>query len=670
MAVLYPPYIEGKIPAQTGDTLRIPFQLNRALGPADLEGGKVYARIKTATTNMVVDELVCDFNRFSEKDGFYWANYIITSDGKYEVGENYKIQLSFDKGYYSTVGVFKYTAEPVVALNYADEVSISRLIGSYANSNDPLEKVYKYRFNIYKNLELIETTGWLTHNTSLDSESTSSIDIYDIKTDVIGIENMMYIYEVETINGLKSSASYQSTSATVEFDCPLSGTVINIPDDGLILISLEKRKEAQGCYLLERYDGSNYWTFKKLRINTEKMGSIEFKDFVIEHGITYTYYIRQVDEKTGISTGRVRIGEATAYFEDMFLWDGERQLNVKYNPQVTSFKDTILEQKLNTLGGRFPFFFRNGNTRYKEFPISGLISENIDENEYFIHGSSVSEQCRTNTPSKGDSLEEKDKFYTERLFKLEVMDWLNNGKLKLFKSPAEGNYIVRIMNVSLAPNAQLGRRLHTFSATAYEAAEYNYSNLMDKGWISGMHESQLNLNFGSYNFDSDKFIKNEYGYKSMKLFSNDGAIFKLHFKYSSPVEIKIGYTGVYIVEIDNNNSLIGVDLVSGSGIAEYTYSDLPLLNASEQAYTVAEIRTVVECLKGYCEWVKKDINVLSFKIMDPDFTSKKVYTLNENSFTLFSNYIELPPRYYEEIFLMLETDNLVAEICYSYKHIE
>ena len=40
----------------------------------------------------------------------------------------------------------------------------------------------------------------------------------------------------------------------------------------------------------------------------------------------------------------------------------------------------------------------------------------------------------------------------ERQFKLEVLDWLTNGEPKLFKSPNEGNYIVRLLNVSLTPN--------------------------------------------------------------------------------------------------------------------------------------------------------------------------------------------------------------------------
>ena len=67
--------------------------------------------------------------------------------------------------------------------------------------------------------------------------------------------------------------------------------------------------------------------------------------------------------------------------------------------------------------------------------------------------------------------------HLERQFKLEVLDWLTNGEPKLFKSPTEGNYIVRLLNVSLTPNDQVGRMIHTFNATAYEIADLSYDNL-------------------------------------------------------------------------------------------------------------------------------------------------------------------------------------------------
>jgi hypothetical protein len=60
---------------------------------------------------------------------------------------------------------------------------------------------------------------------------------------------------------------------------------------------------------------------------------------------------------------------------------------------------------------------------------------------------------------------------------MKVLEWLTNGQPKLFRSPGEGNFIVRLMNSSLTPNDTVGRMLHTFNCTAYEIAEFNYHNL-------------------------------------------------------------------------------------------------------------------------------------------------------------------------------------------------
>jgi hypothetical protein len=68
-----------------------------------------------------------------------------------------------------------------------------------------------------------------------------------------------------------------------------------------------------------------------------------------------------------------------ADFEDMFLYDGKRQLKIRFNPGVSSFKNDILESKQDTIGGRYPFIFRNGNVKYKEFPVTGLISYLMDD---------------------------------------------------------------------------------------------------------------------------------------------------------------------------------------------------------------------------------------------------------------------------------------------------
>jgi hypothetical protein len=70
-----------------------------------------------------------------------------------------------------------------------------------------------------------------------------------------------------------------------------------------------------------------------------------------------------------------------------------------------------------------------------------------------------------------------DNIMSERYFKLLVLNWLTDGKPKLFRSATEGNYIVRILNVNLTPKKELGRMIHEFSCTAYEIGEFTYENL-------------------------------------------------------------------------------------------------------------------------------------------------------------------------------------------------
>jgi len=90
----------------------------------------------------------------------------------------------------------------------------------------------------------------------------------------------------------------------------------------------------------------------------------------------------------------------------------------------------------------------------------------------------------------------------ERKFKLEVLDWLNNGRLKLFKSPTEGSYIVRLMNTSLTSNDSLSRMISTFSTTATEAINYNENNLLTYEFFdNSLHTINSNLFYYTINLE-------------------------------------------------------------------------------------------------------------------------------------------------------------------------
>jgi hypothetical protein len=103
-----------------------------------------------------------------------------------------------------------------------------------------------------------------------------------------------------------------------------------------------------------------------------------------------------------------------AQFEDIFLFDGERQLRIKFNPKISSFKTTVQDTKKTTLGGKYPFIFRNGYTAYKEFPINGLISYMMDNDAFFV---SLKDDFNIqNWVNTTDIIDEN--IHAERLFKL------------------------------------------------------------------------------------------------------------------------------------------------------------------------------------------------------------------------------------------------------------
>jgi hypothetical protein len=102
------------------------------------------------------------------------------------------------------------------------------------------------------------------------------------------------------------------------------------------------------------YDGTN----KEIGIVT---------DATLQSGYSYSYLIK-LPEKTYVAKNIV------INYEYSFLFDGELNFKIKYNPKMSSFKQNVQEAKIQTIGSQFPFFFRNGNVKYYEFPLSGLIS--------------------------------------------------------------------------------------------------------------------------------------------------------------------------------------------------------------------------------------------------------------------------------------------------------
>jgi hypothetical protein len=98
-------------------------------------------------------------------------------------------------------------------------------------------------------------------------------------------------------------------------------------------------------------------------------------------------------------------------------------------------------------------------------------------------------------------------YTAERKFKLAVLEWLTDGKPKLFRSPSEGNYVVRLMNTSLSPNDTLGRMIHSFSCTGYECAAADIESLQASGLVRQPEIKEPEITDGDWKIFSKTYNK-------------------------------------------------------------------------------------------------------------------------------------------------------------------
>lgn len=587
---LYPPSIEGKLPACAGGSLVIPFTMNRAVSEDSVS--RMTAIIKTISTGRTVATLTQ--GTLVKNDTGYSASFSNETENnqisKLNVGQYYKVQIAYvngaDVGYYSPVGTFKRTAMPQVRIPALESNFYSgyEYTGTYDQSQgDTTEKIYSYCFELRDNNgNLVDTSGIQIHNSENDRDTEKTQDTWKSNVELIK-DNPYYItYKVTTMNGLTASSPRYTTmnqdSIDIDLDIELQSKLN--PVDGCvelrILPSKAKDIVISGSFVLVRASSRNNFAswdevYKFSYLNTslsQRDPILLWEDCTVEQGEEYLYALQAYNSRNLYSNRmNAKNGKVKVDFEDAFLYDGKRQLKIRFNPKVSSFKNNVLETKMDTLGSKYPFIFRNGYVHYKEFQISGMISLLSDESGKFMPIERVADPnaTRLSTPALNMAVNDlktnlsAENIYNERQFKLEVLEWLNNGEAKIFRSPTEGNYIVRLMNVSLTPNDTLGRMLHTFQCTAYEIAEWNFKNLVTANLIELPTNSTSNLKIGQ--IQPQKMIN--LFKESKTAFQEKYPMFRIEETYMKTISFGKGAYGVNITEA-TPGTVIGLIFAQGN----------------------------------------------------------------------------------------------------------
>lgn len=445
---------------------------------------------------------------------------------------------------WSTVMVIKAIAQPEVYIENAGtlrtdviaskqtEASLTPLfVGDYIDnaSEEPLEK---YKFDLYDETgkTLIESSDWIQ---AVSGKNCS----HRFKTMLTNNESYRVYFSIVTRNGYETRTYYDFQAIKVYLES-LTDVSIRVDDadvfcreNGCMRIYLTAKNPLTGCYVLTRTsEESNYQVYEDLKyfnyFEEEFSDTLLYIDYIIESGIKYKYAF-QYQNSQGLRSAPLQedgmiVPSRSVDFEYSYIYRDGVQLRLKFNQKLSSFKHTTLASKQDTLGDQFPHLSKNGYAYYAEFPISGLISFQMDEDQtfftlktdgYYYNNELVipADKFSVSTATRGDesvpsylpidSSITDNNIFIERKFREKAEQFLNDFTYKLYKSPTEGNIVIGLINMSMTPNASLGRMIFEFSATAYEVLEntiddLNEVGIIDVGTFNNEVSAEIQTSFG------------------------------------------------------------------------------------------------------------------------------------------------------------------------------
>lgn len=400
---------------------------------------------------------------------------------------------------WSTVCLIRGISAPILTVKGLDANADSStwaapnvdLIGTLTFINTlETETLKSYRVKLFdNNKELLTDSGDLYSNSYTDVNEIK----YTFKYNFQDGENYSIQLSYITKNLYEETVTYNFTIIEGTIGA-LEATIAALPDveNGRIGINIKglTTEEFVGNITIRRTSNESNFKLWEDVFTASIVGEpldYTWYDYTIESGVWYKYCAQRRDTsgKRGIV---LTLNEPQMIvFDDMFLNAEGTQLCLRFDPQITSFKRTISEAKIDTIGSKYPFINRNGYMDYKEFPIGGLITcfmnhDNIFTSKEDMYGEDVLELYKDYNDKK--RITDFNDYTYERDFREKVLDFLNKNTVKLFRSATEGNILVKLMNISLTPNATLGRRIYSFTCTAYEIDDFTLENCNKYGIIN------------------------------------------------------------------------------------------------------------------------------------------------------------------------------------------
>lgn len=450
-------------------------------------------------------------------------------------------------------------------------------------------------------LNNVDVVGRLTYADSAETDTLKSyqIKLYDINNQLLSDSGIIYsnaysninefnytfeyafnegesyyfTFEYETANMYIESNTYEFMVVQESADilhADLTATLDNI--NGCIALNIKSKEEGEsfvGNITIRRASSeSNFTIWEDVHTESfEENSKLDYTwyDYTIKSGVYYKYIAQR---RSSVGNRGIAIhaeGEPfMMLFDDMYLTGDDGQLNIRFDPSVSSFKRTVSESRTDTIGSKYPYIKRNGYVEYRQFPIGGTITHLMDPSHLITSREEIFRGSLNNytefNKDKNVRIDDFNDWTYEREFREKVMDFLYANKVRLFRSATEGNMLVKIMDINLTPNSTLGRRIYSFTATAYEVDAATIKNY-DKYGISPLGTYDTLLQFasdyvGQYNevipanTEALSLIQKKYekyAKENYKIAIQNLDFLRLEFE-SDPYLIKEGEDGPYVVD--------------------------------------------------------------------------------------------------------------------------
>lgn len=364
--------------------------------------------------------------------------------------------------------------------------SDSRVVGklTFADSEET-ETLKSYRIKLYKNTtdELISDSGLQYTSAYIDVNQF----VYTFPYELLDGNEYRLTVEYTTMN-LYSQTDEYIFSVIQNSGERLNATIFAEADneEGGIKVNLKGKTAGEiftGNITIRRTSSiSNFQLWEDVYTTTINEGmnlDLNWYDFTVESGVWYLYCAQKRDSLGNRGVVLKTESPVMVDLEYFYLSAGGKQLKLKFNHNISSFKHQILESKVDTLGSKYPFIKRNGDVDYRTFQLSGKISHFMDDNHIFssreeIFGENIELYDKYNWDNR---ITEYNDYTHERKFRELVIDFLYKNNVKLFRSATEGNILVKLMDINFTPEAVLGGYIYNFSCSAHEIDECTQSNI-------------------------------------------------------------------------------------------------------------------------------------------------------------------------------------------------